>query len=541
MIHFFQKDIVFEGPDHFTDPFRYFPHPLVQHAASEVISHIESDPKLSSNFSEGKMLGVLVCNLPSGKLCYISAFSGNVGGHSMVNGFVPPIYDLTDPDGYFKKEEARISEINHRIGELQKSEEMISAETVLARYENSKDDEISRMRESMRQSKLEREQRRLRTSDPDILAELTRQSQFEKAELKRLKTFWDNKIRETHTALEEKKAEISTMKQLRAEMSDRLQEWIFNQYIVHNASGEQSSIHDIFTSRGLVPPGGTGECAAPKLLEYAYRHNLKPLAMGEFWFGKSPDTAVRTHGHFYPSCTSKCGPLLGYMLQGMTIGQHSQNIESYPIILHDDESIIIVEKPSGMPSVPGLDGRTSLQEWLCKKYSKDIYSVHRLDMDTSGVMVYAKTPEAASDLQKQFEEHSIKKVYKARLSALDSDKDRFTTGAKGTIDLPLSADYDERPRQKVDFQQGKPSKTCYEIASVNEDGTMDVLFYPHTGRTHQLRVHSAYVLGLGCPICGDLLYGGSTTARLCLHALSLTFTHPSDGNVLTFHSSKLCY
>ena len=287
--------------------------------------------------------------------------------------------------------------------------------------------------------------------------------------------------------------------------------------------------------------------------------------MGEFWYGKSPETAVRTQGHFYPSCTSKCGPLLGFMTTGLThSGSHltTDCTTTAPIIIHEDETMIIVEKPSGMPSVPGLDGRLSLQEWLTSNHptkqtrEQIINAVHRLDMDTSGIMLFTKTEEAAVCLRRQFEEHTIKKTYKARLSATPQGSHRLTCGSKGQIELPLSADYDERPRQKVDFAQGKASLTEYEVASVREDGSIDILFFPKTGRTHQLRVHSAHSLGLGHPILGDLLYGAHRTAdclhgtsihpaqpepRLCLHAFSITFLHPATSEEFTFTSEKLCY
>ena len=332
-------------------------------------------------------------------------------------------------------------------------------------------------------------------------------------------------------------------------MSDELQDWIFRQYIVHNALGENLSIAELFAGQELTPPGGTGECAAPKLLEYAYRNELLPLAMGEFWYGKASETAVRVHGHFYPSCTSKCGPLLGFMMGGLTRCQslvipktYGQTYQRYDLV-YEDADILVVEKPSGMPSVPGLDGRVSLQELLEETYGHAIYAVHRLDMDTSGVIIYAKTAEAGVNLRKQFEEHTIKKTYSARLKPI-AEGAHFSTH----ISLPLATDYDERPRQKVDFKQGKPALTEYEIVSENADGTIDVRFYPVTGRTHQLRVHSAHALGLCSPIVGDLLYGGhsiiSTDAhqdRLHLHALSITFRHPRTGEDLTFTSDRLSY
>lgn len=561
MIHHFQEDISFEGPQGFTDPFRYMPHPLVRVAAEKIIGKIEADSILSDAFAEGKMLGVLVCKASAGSssqsreegrcsarllpsdaedttrnnnthtdIVYIAGFSGNVGGKSVIKGFVPPIYDLTDPDGYFKEEEAKISEINRKIDKINCSKGFTHLKRQLAEYEAARDKEIAEWAEKMQQSKQERAERRAASNDATELATITKESQFEKAEFRRIKAGWAERIAHTQSQLDEIRKGIAELKKLRAEMSDNLQDWIFRQYIVHNAAGEEISIADLFASKGLVPPGGTGECAAPKLLEYAYRHRMEPLAMGEFWYGKSPETAVRTHGHFYPSCTSKCGPLLRFMLKGLNIHKEGLQEDISPVIIDEDESLIVVEKPAGMPSVPGLDGRQSLQEWLGERY-EEIHAVHRLDMDTSGVMIFAKTQNAAVDLRRQFEEHTVRKTYLARLSACQNS---LSEGDKGIIELPLSADYDERPRQKVDSKQGKPAITEYEITSVNEDGTTDIIFHPLTGRTHQLRVHSAHTLGLGCPIVGDMLYGGDTGKRLHLHAYEIKFRHPSDGKSVCF-------
>ena len=622
----------------FTNPFRYAPHHLVKKAAGEVMD-IMTESQI--NETDGKMLGVLICKPLEGAnieqishlhrldhecednpIFYIAAFSGSIHGSdgkvtSSIDGFVPPIIDLTDPNGYFKRKEAEISQLNRRISELAASSKLNNLKASLVKAQKDRDEEIAQMQNRISFSKMRRDEIRSETADTNILEELIRESQFQKAELKRIKDKWKLSISEIESEIAEAQNEMINLKSLRASMSDDLQKWIFESTIVHNALGDSTSIWDLFQSQGLTPPGGTGDCAAPKLLEYAYRNGLRPLAMGEFWYGKSPETAVRTHGHFYPSCTSKCGPLLGYMMKGLKVEQDTKSISQSPIIIHEDESIIVIEKPSGMPSVPGLDGRLSLQEWLISReddsnqhdiesqQSKSIIAVHRLDMDTSGIMIFAKTRDAEIDLKKQFEEHSVRKTYFARLTSrfIQSNKVKLLeTRGCGTvlppwpqgsraiskqssgllqqaatkweglflrpepqgirhdsIDLPLSADYDERPRQKVDFRQGKPAHTEYEIIKAYPDGTTDILLYPHTGRTHQLRVHCAHTLGLGSPIVGDLLYGAHTcisqeatlanTAhssdtlpqRLCLHALTITFRHPNTGAELTFTSQRLCW
>lgn len=563
-----------DGRTTFTDPFRYAPHPLVGIAARQTLERIAAEEELCGHLSQGKMLGVLVAMDGKGTVGYLSGFSGLVGGRTIIEGFVPPVFDLNDTNGRYRKEEAQISRINEEIRTLTTGR-MTSAHEDIQAMRMKMESEISMLRG---------QKASIRKDDPDFI----RQSQFANAEIKRAKDRWKEILAKKEEELSEIRREAHTLRNLRAEMSDELQKWIFQQYIVHNAKGESLSIYDLFANLGLMPPGGTGECAAPKLLEYAFRHGLKPLAMGEFWYGQSPETAVRTHGHFYPSCTSKCGPLLAFMTSGLegictegtfpppgrgclreqagVPGVHalpdpSHTVTGIPIVIYEDEWIVAVEKPSGMPSVPGLDGQTSLLEWMDSRDSDAAIvheAVHRLDMDTSGIMLFAKDREAAVNLRRQFEEHTVRKTYMARLCPPDhnsfmSEVHNLQTGETGRIDLPLSPDYDERPRQKVDMMQGKPSLTLYEVSSVNVDGTTDILFHPHTGRTHQLRVHAAHTLGLGRPILGDLLYGGCGTAltvsdagtdaphRLHLHALSITFIHPAHCTEMTLTSASLSY
>ena len=539
-MHLFPPEIAIDIPERFTDPFRYSPHPSVSLAADMLMQKISGSEELSAYFSEGKMLGVLVVSDASGQTGYLAAFSGNVAGRSQLEGFVPPIYDLLDPQGHFKIREAEITAINTSISVLEDSHHLKALRQNLAYAERARDEETGLLKARMAVSKRERDEIRCHISDSSRLTELIRESQFEKAELRRLKLGWEEKISSIKDDILTIEEDLRSMKRRRAEMSDALQRWIFSQYIVHNALGGYSSIEEIFARQGLVPPGGTGECAAPKLLEYAYRNSLKPLAMGEFWYGHSPETAVRTQGHFYPSCTSKCGPLLEYMLQGLPVESSAHQVSNIPEIIFEDEHMIAISKPSGMPSVTGLDGRESLEEWLCALYGQKIYPVHRLDMDTSGIILFARNPVASSALQKQFEEHSISKTYKAKLSKTIEGQ-HLRTGDKGEIRLPLSADYDERPRQKVDPQQGKNALTEYEVTSVESDGSIGIVYHPHTGRTHQLRVHSAHILGLGHPIKGDLLYGGEPASRLHLHAYEISFHHPATGERMSIATSLNCF
>ena len=523
-------------PETFTDPFRYAPHYLVRKAADELISRIESSPELSSAFSEGKMVGVLIVSDKGGNIGYLAAFSGNAGGRSNLEGFVPPIYDLLSPDGYFKREEARITHLNHQIAVLEGSEGLARTKGELEACLLARDEETGLMKARMAVSKRERDYQRSQTDNPSELSALIRESQHENAEFRRLRLGWEERISLIREELKSMEEEIRWLKEKRAAMSDELQKWIFSRYIVHNACGEEKSIGDIFADAGLVPPGGTGECAAPKLLEHAYRNGLRPLAMGEFWYGTSPSAAVRTHGHFYPSCTSKCGPLLGFMMKGLVFAKATQCHE-IPEVIFEDELITAVSKPSGMPSVPGLNGIGSLQEWITEKTGcTAIESVHRLDMDTYGLMIFAKNSKAAWHIRKQFEEHRVRKTYRAILSP--TGKRTIEKGETGFISLPLSPDYDERPRQKADRHQGKESLTQYHVDDILADGSILITYYPLTGRTHQLRVHSAHHLGMRHPIKGDLLYGGADAPHLCLHAVEIEFIHPSTGISIKFSDKE---
>ena len=451
----------------FTYPFCYTPRPEIVAESRLLIARIDGDPELRAVFAEGKMLGVLMVERRDGSVGFLHAFSGLAGGRNRIEGFVPPIYDLLDPDGHFKQEEAAIVALTRQIRSLQ-----------------SRDEAQALLRE-------------------------------------------------------------------RRERSVALQEWIFDQFIVHNARGESLSISEVFARQGLVPPGGTGECAAPKLLEYAYRQGLKPLALGEFWYGASPVGELRRQGSFYPSCTGKCGPLLSFMLEGLDVEPDPllsfsplqvQNSRLCPSVLYEDEALLVVDKPSGLLSVPGRANPVSVISLLRDTYGP-LYSCHRLDMDTSGLMVYARTPEDQADLQAQFADHTVRKTYRAHLSAL-SDPDggpALSPGDHGRIELPIAPDWYDRPRQKVDFEEGKTTVTEYEVLAVHPDGTVEVRFTPHTGRTHQLRVHAAHPRGLGRPILGDRLYGGHTPAgkneaaeTLQLRADTLAFRHPRTGIWMEF-------
>lgn len=553
----------------FTDPFRYIPSKEVIQASREVISFIDNHCR--QLFSEGKMLGVLIVRIdrqdsghadavtpvhPLGNgYGFLAAFSGTVDGRATLPYFVPPVFDLTVPDGYFRKKEAQIVLINEEIASITGSQEYLSARKAYSDALAARENGTSRLRMEIAEARRLRKEKRkcIGTSDSIAAAALDRESQFWKAELRRLVRKHDDAVRAAKDRIDTFDNGIAALKARRQTMSDELQQWIFRQYIVSNASGAKADIASIFSRQGLTPPGGTGDCAAPKLLQYAFSHSLEPVSMGEFWYGTPPASSVRAHGHFYPSCQHKCGPLLGFMLQGMSLLPAScmpAEKPYSPAIIYEDDFLIAVDKPSGMLSEPGKNGDKSLPEYL-EEYLRErhpgntsmrILTVHRLDMDTSGIIIYAKSAEAQCFMQRQFERGAVRKTYTATLCPpAYSTCPHLEKGDKGTISLPIISAHEERPRQKADKAHGKPAVTEYEVLDVSPSGETHIIFRPLTGRTHQLRVHSAHREGLGRPIKGDLLYGGCSNrqdAPLRLHAASITFMHPATHEAITLSSAS---
>ena len=529
LFHRFKTDIsVVEVPQRFNNPFYYSPHALCVAAAGEVRDMLARDKVLAADAEKGKMFGVLVVRDKDGSLGFLAAFSGLLAGSNNVAGFAPPVFDLLSPGGYFKKEEGEISALNRRIKEAENCDEYVAATVTVANVKRAMEQQLSSMREDMRQCKQRRNELRAGgTLSPDEEAELVRESQYQKAELKRATARWLQKIDGCEAALAPFKELIAKMKEERKRRSAALQRWLFEQFKVLNGNGAEKSLLEIFTEHsGVIPPAGAGECAAPKLLQYAYLNSLQPLAIAEFWVGESPAGEVRRDGCFYGACKSKCEPILGFMLQGIDVEENALekggDISSITVV-YEDEYIIVVDKPSGVLSVPGVMGGTSVQQWLRDEYlrSNELFVAHRLDMATSGLLVAAKSIEVYKELQRQFAEREVEKQYTAVLESVPRE-------SEGVIELPLATDYDNRPRQKVDILNGKPAVTHYTIVgTVERDGRLCavVCFKPITGRTHQLRVHAAHQSGLNCPIVGDALYG-SADERLMLHASHITFVHP---------------
>ncbi len=600
MIHFFKKPVSHLAlPEKFTYPFHYTPHPLCVLAAEEVKEYIASRKEWQEELASGKMFGVLIVqtnnritNNEENQIGYLAAFSGNLDGKNLHPYFVPPVYDLLQPEGFFKIEEEQISAINIRIRELENSSSYLGSKE---KWKIETEQAKAVLNQAKAELKMAKEAREIRRqSSPELSEEeqasLIRESQYQKAEYKRLEKEWKKRLEELETEVRHFDIEIERLKTERKERSAALQRKLFEQFRMLNAQGEVKDLYTIFEQTvQKVPPAGAGECALPKLLQYAYLHQLKPLAMAEFWWGDSPKNEIRHHGYYYPSCKGKCEPILQHMLQGLEIDENPLlnpvHEEEELEIVFEDEWLLVVNKPAGMLSVPGkAEDRDSVYHRLKKKYPEATgpMIVHRLDMATSGLLLVAKTKEVHQDLQAQFANRSIKKRYvavldgaiikteketkpiaeKAILIAKNTVSTKKTakaerTGSTGRIELPLCLNPLDRPRQMVSSEHGKEAITEYQIISeseritsesentFNESNRIDesersinesrkytrIIFYPLTGRTHQLRVHAAHPEGLGCPILGDELYGKKAD-RLYLHAEYIEFRHPIYGDIL---------
>lgn len=545
MIHYFQNDsndICL--PEQFTYPFRYTPHPICLLAAEEVQAYLTSRTDWAEELQQGKMFGVLVVRTSSGQIGYLAAFSGNLMGTNRHDYFVPPVFDLLNPDGYFKEEEEQISLINRRIKDIEThyyspEKLQLQLEELEQEAENAINHHKMLMKESQQRRNKLRESGTLTVSETEALI---KQSQFEKAELKRIKDARKKTIEALKASVQPWKEELTELKQERKQRSADLQEWIFRQFRMLNAKGEVKDLCELFVDTFLkYPPAGAGECAAPKLLQYAYLQGYSPIAMAEFWWGNSPTGKIRRHGQFYPACKHKCEPILKFMLQGLNVEPNpllSPNTDPNQIeTLYEDEYLLVVNKPAGMLSVPGKNGQASVQSIMQERYPQATgpLMVHRLDMDTSGLLIIAKDSHTHTLLQEEFEKRWVKKRYIALLDGAPTP-----LHDKGFIRLPLRPDYDNCPLQTVDYEFGKAAITRYEVLddpSIFIDGKEHfctrIAFYPETGRTHQLRVHSAHPNGLDCPILGDPLYGQAAD-RMYLHAEQLEFRHPHTWQIIRF-------
>jgi len=574
-------------PDTFTNPFSYSPHPLCREAMMDVCSYLDSNSRISKLglLGDGKMFGVLVAESPEGELGYLAAYSGVLDyltvpspldmelgiGRVEEPFFVPPVYDLTSQESFFPEEEREITSLNDYINDLVHDS---FAQGVSERMEEIREAykaEIDSLQQKYEEGKAKRDALREAGAEGAELEALIKESQFQKGEIRRATKRMKEELEPYELEWNGHLQALESARKERREKSAALQKKIFDHFSFLNARGEERSLLKIFGD--FVPPAGAGECAAPRLLQYAYLHGYKPIAMGEFWYGT--EKLGRRNWEFYPSCKGKCGPILRHMLQGLKVDSTSFHTsygcdplpDKYtPEIIYEDEYLLAVNKPAGVLSVPGKDAaeKNMLQLLETAGASQDnagggtggLTVVHRLDTHTSGILLFAKTEQVYKELQRQFLQRKVEKCYLAVLDGevspsrsgsgviWDSDTPSLSedgafvggdslagwvhsSGARGTISLPLAADYENRPLQCVDYSGGKLAITKFEVVSV-AGGKSFVKFYPVTGRTHQLRAHAAHADGLNTPIEGDLLYG-RLSQRLMLHAHTLKFEHPILG------------
>ena len=600
MLHALSTSI--PSPRQFTYPFCYDVDPLAEAASLELQRYIADADLMSTEKGCGKMFGVLVVEYEDeeGALQrgFLAAYSGLLGGRNDWPYFVPPVFDAQQPDGHFKRTEREISAINREIAAIEHDAEYLQS---VAQHEQTKkrlQAEVDAFKAEVDAAKARRDARR-KSGEPlseEEQAEMIRESQFMKAELRRRRKAMEQAESTLNT---QHSTFLKSLQRKRKQMSDELQRWLFSAYRMLNAKGEERDLIDIFREyTHAMPPAGAGDCCAPKLLQYAYLHRLRPVCMAEFWWGESPASEIRHHLHYYPACRSKCLPILTHMLKGLDVAPNplaQKRHTAEPRVLYADEYIMVVDKPAGMLSVPGKaesvrsefsdSANISVEEYFANlqlptnsqftteqftigeadnsklkiQNSKFLKAAHRLDMDTSGLLVLARTEEAYVELQRQFASRETVKRYEAVLSGVPTQNSKLKTqnsstqpsGCLEAISLPLIADINDRPRQRVDMEHGKPALTLYNIVEVRavdantavayttkkvDKGRTLIHLYPKTGRTHQLRVHCAHPLGLACPILGDPLYGTERADRMYLHAAELTFRHPVTGEPMHFLS-----
>ena len=590
------------SPRQFTYPFCYEVDPLAEAASLELQRYIADADLMSTEKGCGKMFGVLVVEYEDeeGALQrgFLAAYSGLLGGRNDWPYFVPPVFDAQQPDGHFKRTEREISAINSEIRAIENDPEYLQSVEQHEQTKKRLQAEVDAFKAEVDAAKARRDARR-KSGEPlseEEQAEMIRESQFMKAELRRRRKAMeqaDSTLNTQHSTF------LKSLQRKRKQMSDELQRWLFAAYRMLNAKGEERDLIDIFREyTHAMPPAGAGDCCAPKLLQYAYLHHLRPVCMAEFWWGESPASEIRHHLHYYPACRSKCLPILTHMLKGLDVAPNplaQKRHSAEPRVLYADEYIMVVDKPAGMLSVPGKaesvrsefsdSANISVEEYFANlqlptnsqftteqftigeadnsklkiQNSKFLKAAHRLDMDTSGLLVLARTEQAYVELQRQFASRETVKRYEAVLSGVPTQNSKLKTqnssaqpsGCLEAISLPLIADINDRPRQRVDMEHGKPALTLYNIVEVRavdantavayttkkvDKGRTLVHLYPKTGRTHQLRVHCAHPLGLACPILGDPLYGTERADRMYLHAAELTFRHPVTGETMHFLS-----
>ena len=538
-------------PSRFTFPFYYEPHPLCEIAANELQKYLQTQTDFDHNFgidpskkglSIGKMFGVLVVQNQQNEIGYITSVSGKLAEKNIHKKFVPPVYDMLTKDSHFLEEEKVLNNINLALEDLEDNNEYLSLQAQYLSEKKKATADIQEKKETLKAAKKERDLLRKKakikltseayTTFSEVLAKESLETKYFFNNVNR---YWEhvlNAIKEQSSAFTN---EIELLKEQRKTKSALLQQYLFEQYQFLNSKKEVKNLSQLFANTiEKNPPAGSGECAAPKLLQFAFLNDLKPIAMAEFWWGKSPNKEIRKHQQFYPACQGKCKPILTHMLAGieMDINPLLQNpaIGKELETIFEDENLIVVSKPSEFLSVPGIHIQDSVYTRI-KQQVKNISGpiiVHRLDMATSGLLVLAKNKKAHKSLQSQFINKTVQKRYTALLDGIVTDN-------KGTINLPLRVDLDDRPRQLVCDEYGKPAETKWEVIE-RKNGKTKIHFYPISGRTHQLRVHASHTLGLNIPIIGDDLYGKKSN-RLFLHADTLEFKHPVTNKKMIFQKN----
>lgn len=527
-----------ELPEKFTFPFYYSPHPIALEAVkllqlrlkTEDFHHDFGINSIERNGAIGKMFGVLVVKNQAGQLGYISAFSGKLGNSNQHEGFVPPVYDLLDPTGFFRKEEIEVNDLTLELNRLEQDETYVHLKNELNAQRTIFFQWVEKEKAQLKKHKKDRQKKREIADQQDIstyniLIEcLKEESIRQQIQFKQEHYSKKAQLDQLEASLNQLEQVLIELREKRAAMSADIQRRIFQSYTFLNATLETKSLLSIFEETPFkTPPAGAGECAAPKLLQYAFLNQLKPIALAEFWWGMSPESEVKIHQEYYPACRGKCEPILSHMLKGLEIDVNPMSInpaEGKELeILFEDDYLLLVNKPAEFLSVPGKTIVDSVQTRIQHLYphATGPLLVHRLDMSTSGIILIAKKKDIHESLQKQFLKRSVEKRYVALLLG-------YVKSSQGEIELPLRVDLEDRPRQLVCYEHGKPALTKYEVLERTK-GYTRVYFYPHTGRTHQLRVHAAHSSGLNAPIIGDDLYGQKSD-RLYLHAEYFSFWHP---------------
>ena len=551
--HFTSSIEKYTLPKRFTFPFYYRPHPLCILAAEQLQQYLSTQTQWQHNFGLfddptniiGKMFGVLLVRNVKGELGFISAFSGKLAEQNHIHGFVPPVFDLLAQDSFFLSEKVAINKLNEEIKDLGSTPKLLVLRQQLVTLEAEHAQQLSALREELVENrKIRKKQRQALQSIGDKnqdeiitdkdLQELAQQSVHDKWRLKELTEHSQQSIGMLQVKVNEFADQIAMRKVQRKTLSADLQIRIFRQYQFLNKELEPKSLESIFANTALnTPPAGAGECAAPKLLQYAFQQQLTPLAMAEFWWGASPKSEVKKHKVYYPACTGKCQPILKHMLAGMQLDENllirNYGEDKKLDIIYQDQDILIVNKPTEFLSVPGKEISDSVFLRIKQQYpdATGPLIVHRLDMATSGLMILALNPQANKFLQKQFIHREVHKQYIALIEGLPLEDE-------GQINLPLRGDLYDRPKQIVCNQDGKQAKTFWQVLErYPERNQTRVLLTPHSGRTHQLRVHCAHAQGLNMSIVGDDLYG-TIGSRLHLHAQSLEIKHPTSKEIMMF-------